>query len=174
MEAFDSIKEETRKKFGIGDKADSLVDIILAMIADEENGSFPGFLRTFESAGLGDLAMTWVNVGANMPISYEQTESVYGEVTLKEIARETGLDYKTATYATAFVTPTLVNELTPTAEIPTGAVLRERLQIPSDPVAITPESKPAGFQNTSDNIIKILIPLSILALLIAIGYSFCN
>ena len=113
MVLFDSIVREAEEKFDLGGKGKKLLSILLAMVSDKTNGGFSGFLEHFNKAGLGDTAASWITSGANMPISYEQTESAFGETTLKEISEQAGLDYKTTTSATAFMTPHIINELTP-------------------------------------------------------------
>ncbi len=118
MALFDSILNEVGKKFNLGDKAGGLLTILLTMIADQSNGGFSGFIDRFKEAGLGDLASSWVNSGANMPLSDEQTETVFGEGTLKDISDQSGIDYKTTTSATAFLTPHIVDNLTPNGEVP--------------------------------------------------------
>src|SRR5687768_1173132 len=118
MALFDSIAAEAREKFDLGDKANALLSILLAMISDKENGGFSGFMQSFREAGLGSLASSWINSSANMPISYEQTETVFSEQTLREMSEETGLDYQTTTSATAFMIPHIIDELTPNGEIP--------------------------------------------------------
>lgn len=115
---FDSIIDEAREKFNLGDKANSLLSILLALMTDKTDGGFSGFLERFNEAGLGEVASSWVSSGANTPISNEQTESVFGEETLKDIADEVGLDYNTTTSATAFMTPHIVDNLTPNGVVP--------------------------------------------------------
>ena len=120
MRSFDLITHETAEKFNLGDRAGGLLTVLVGMIADAEQGGFRGFLDRFDEAGLGNLAASWVNSGANMPLSYEQTESVFGEVTLEEVSTAPGIDYKTTTLATASMVPHLVDE----AERPERARIR--------------------------------------------------
>ncbi|MEZ5424650.1 MAG: OmpA family protein [Pyrinomonadaceae bacterium] len=209
MALFDSIIKEVREKFEIGDQADRLLGILLAMIADRGNGGFSGFLERFEDADLGDLAASWVNVGANMPISYEQTESVFGEGTLTEMANEVGLDYQTSTSATALITPHVVDELTPTGELPSepelnqiiGDYLKEIRGGGTPPPAVDtidrigtaavaePEAAAATLSGGADEIVevagralgadhnsllRIILPLIVVGLLVAVGYMFCT
>jgi uncharacterized protein YidB (DUF937 family) len=199
MALFDSVISETQEKFEIGDKADKLLSVLLAMIADEENGGFGGFLQTFKEAGLGDLASSWINTGANMPISYEQTESVFGEETLREMSDEVGLDYQTTTQATAFMTPHIIDELTPNGEIPNErgllTMIGENLRETGADVLPPPEtvdrvgtaaaadkiSSPAAQSvakdysgNEENSILRILLPLILVGILIAVGYTVCG
>lgn len=124
---FDSIIKEAQEKFNLGDKAGGLLSTLLALMTDKTNGGFSGFLERFREAGLGDVASSWVNSGANTPLSDEQTESVFGEETLEEIADEAELDYDTTTSATAFMTPHIVDTLTPDGVVPTESDLLSRI-----------------------------------------------
>ena len=118
MALFDAVVSEAEEKFDLSGKGKKLLAILLAMISDKTNGGFTGFLEHFNKAGLGDTAASWITSGANLPLSYEQTESAFGETTLKEISEQAGLDYKTTTSATAFITPHIINELTPEGVAP--------------------------------------------------------
>jgi len=124
---FDSLINDAREKFNLGDKADGLLSTLLALMTDETNGGFSGFLERFEEAGLGDVASSWVSSSANTPLSNEQVESVFGEGTLDDIADEVGLDYDTTTSATAFMTPHIVDNLTPDGVVPSEGDLLSRV-----------------------------------------------
>ena len=124
---FDSIINSAAEKFGLGEKAGALVSALLALMTDGDGGGFAGFLDHFRQAGLGDLADSWVASGANTPISYEQTESVFGNETLEEISKQVGVDYKTTTSATAYLVPHLVDDLTPNGEVPNESDLLSRI-----------------------------------------------
>jgi len=184
MALFDSIVTEAREKFDIGDKANALLSVLLAMISDKENGGFSGFLKSFSEADLGDLASSWVNSSANMPISYEQTESVFSEQTLKEMSEETGIDYQTTTFATAFMIPHIIDELTPNGEIPNERGLLTMLGGSLSEIGMSKTTKIApetvnqtGIAATADSsgndenaVLSILFPLILVGILIAVSY----
>lgn len=125
---FDSIIKEAQEKFNLGDKAGSLLASLLGLIANPENGGFGGFIERFKDAGLGDLAESWVTTGDNTPISNEQLESALGEDTINEVAEQTGVEKATATSALGFMTPHVVDALTPDGEIPDEAGLISRIK----------------------------------------------
>lgn len=118
MSLFDSVVNETRQKFNLGDKANVLLSVLLAKITDKSGGGFVGFLERFNAAGLSGVASSWVNSGANTSISGEQLESALGRETIQDVADKTGTDYKTATAATAFILPHIVDSLTPEGVLP--------------------------------------------------------
>ncbi len=124
---FDSIIKEAQEKFNLGDKAGGLLSTLVVLMTNKDDGGFSGFLERFKEAGLGDVASSWVNSGANTPISNEQVESVFGEETLKDISENAELDYATTTSATAFMTPHIVDNLTPDGVVPSESDLLTKI-----------------------------------------------
>lgn len=118
MSMFDSIISETGEKFNLGGKSGTLLAALLALMTDKNRGGLAGFLENFNRAGLGDTAASWVGSGSNTPVSNEQLKSAVGETTLADIAGQTGTDRETATSATAYLTPRVIDALTPNGVIP--------------------------------------------------------
>lgn len=118
MAMFDSIIAEADKKFNLGGKAATLMSALLALMTDRSGGGLAGFLERFDHAGLGETASSWINAGANTQISNEQLESVLGADTLNQIANQSGTNVETATSAAAFMTPRVIDALTPDGMIP--------------------------------------------------------
>lgn len=127
MSMFDSIINEAGEKFNLGGKTGTLLSALLALITSKSSGGFAGFLEKFNAAGLGDTALSWISSGSNMPISNEQLESALGRDEIQNIASQTGTDYDTAASATAFMTPRVVDALTPDGEIPQDGDLLTRI-----------------------------------------------
>lgn len=189
MSLFDSINSEAQEKFSVGgDKANSLLTTLLSAILDKENGGFTGFLKLFDDAGLGDTAASWITTGTNTTLSYEQTESVFGEQALKDISAETGIEYEKATEATAFMVPHIVDKLTPEGEIPDEASLlatvsgvsgftgigASELAEPDDKFMDAAEAVAEGDADDNTSLLKILIPLILLAILLFFLYLSCG
>lgn len=124
---FDSIINEADAKFNLGGKAGTLLSALLALMTDGNHGGFTGFLEKFNVAGLGNTVSSWVSSDANTTISNEQLESALGEATLNNIAAQTGTDYTTATSATAFMTPHVIDALTPNGVVPQDGDLLTRI-----------------------------------------------
>ena len=204
MSMFDSIINEAGEKFNLGGKAGTLLSALLALMTDKNRGGLAGFLERFNAAGLGDTVTWWVGAGSNTPISNEQTESALGEETLGNIAEQTGTDYDTATSATAFMTPRVVDALTPEGVIPQDGDLLTRIGgyltgIGGATLGGIGAAKAESFDRigtaVDDNVrsigdrggnalntvddgdgspLKWLIPLLLLGLLIVLGYMFCG
>lgn len=193
---FESITDEARTRFNLGDKADRLLSALLALITDENLGGFAGFLDRFNAAGFGDIASSWINSGANASISSGQTEAALGPVTLDEISNQSGLNYETTVSATAFMLPHIINELTPDGVVPNMSDLHSRVSAFSGGVKAsdtidrfgTAAAETVGTNRGAevfnqmeeaiegaedDSPLRWLIPLIVIVLLIAGGYFTC-
>lgn len=118
MALFDSVIGDAQAKFNLGGKAERLLSAILALMTNDTRGGLGRFLDKFAAAGLGDTAKSWVGSGANTEISGAQLESALGADMLKIISSQSGLDAQTATAATAFMIPRIVDKLTPNGVLP--------------------------------------------------------
>ena len=127
MSMFDSIIGEAGEKFNLGGKTGTLLSALLAMMTDKTGGGFAGFLEKFNQAGLGDTAASWIGSGSNTPVSNEQLESAIGADTIENIANQAGTDYDTAASATAYMTPRVVDALTPDGVVPQETDLLSRI-----------------------------------------------
>ena len=125
---FDSIINDAKEKLGLGDKAGSLVTSLLGLIINPANGGFGGFIDRFRNAGLGDVAESWIATGDNTPVSNEQIESALGADTIDSVAEQAGVDRDKAATALGYLTPRVVDTLTPDGEVPSEAGLLSRVQ----------------------------------------------
>lgn len=200
MSVFDSIINETESKFNLGGKAGTLLSALLALITDGNRGGFAGFLESFNRAGLGDTAASWVGARANTPISNEQLEAALGNETLENFASRTGTDYHTATSATAFMIPRVVDALTPEGVIPqqsdmlstagnylTGGAAGATVAESFDRIGTAATDTSAINNRVGSELTRVdekfedensplrwLLPLILLGLLLATGYWFCG
>lgn len=127
MSIFDSIISEAGEKFNLGGKTGTLLSALLAMMTNKSGGGFGGFLEKFNQAGLGDTVASWIGSGSNTPVSNEQLESAIGADTIENIATQAGTDYDTAASATAYMTPRVVDALTPDGVVPQETDLLSRI-----------------------------------------------
>lgn len=199
---FDSIINSAEEKFGLGDKAGSLLSSLLALIASSANGSFSGFIAKFRDAGLGDLVDSWITTGDNTPISNEQLKSALGEKTINSVAEQNGVEKETATSAMAYMMPQVIDVLTPDGEIPdhegllsktggflggiggaAGAMASGTVDRVDAAAAMVGERIGGGLNTVGDafeddgdddGILKWLIPLLLVGFLIVIGAWFCG
>lgn len=118
MALFDSIISGAAEKFGLGDKAGTLLSALLALMTNQKTGGFSGFLDLFKSNGLGDTATSWITGGDNADISGDQLQSALGAETISGIADQVGIPTEKANSALGFMIPQVVDKLTPDGEIP--------------------------------------------------------
>ena len=124
---FGSMIDDAAARFGLGDKAGTLLSALLSLITDGAQGGFAGFLNRFGDAGLGDTAQSWVNSGANTPLSYEQLESALGEERLKNISDRVGIEYEKTVSAAAYMIPHIIDQLSSEGVVPQDDDLLSRI-----------------------------------------------
>lgn len=125
MAMFDAIIAEVNERFNLDGKAGTLLSALLALMTDGDG--LTGFLEKFNQAGLSDAASSWVGAGANEEISNEQLESALGKNTIENFANQAGTDYEKAASAIAFMTPRVIDALTPDAVLPESGDLISRI-----------------------------------------------
>lgn len=120
---FDLIIREAASRFGLGDKAGPLVQMLLAYITNKDTGGIAGFMSKLSSGGLGDIAKSWLGGGAGaLPVSSSQIESLLGghDGLLGSITSKLGIGGSTASSALGFLLPMVIGKLTPGGSIPTS------------------------------------------------------
>ena len=127
MTMFDSIIAEANERFNLGSKAGTLLSALLALMTDGNRGGLAGFTDKFNQAGFSDVASSWIGSGMNAEVSNEQLESALGKDTFDGISNQIGTDYSTTVSAAAFMTPRVVNALTPDGVVPPDADLLTRV-----------------------------------------------
>jgi uncharacterized protein YidB (DUF937 family) len=90
-------------------------------------GGLGGLLQQLEQAGLGAHAQSWVGAGQNRPISPDAIGKVFGQDGIADIARRAGLSQEQASAGLAHLLPAVVDHVTPSGQLPTGAELDESL-----------------------------------------------
>lgn len=120
---FDLIIREAASRFGLGDKAGPLVQMLLAYITNKDTGGISGFMSKLSTGGLGDIAKSWLGGGAGaLPVSGSQIESLLGGQggLLSNITSKLGIGGSTASSALGFILPMVIGKLTPGGSIPTS------------------------------------------------------
>lgn len=120
---FDLIIHEAASRFGLGDKAGPLVQMLLAYITNKDTGGISGFMSKLATGGLGDIAKSWLGGGTGaFPISSSQIESLLdgqGDL-LSNITSKLGIGGATASSALSFLLPMVIGKLTPGGSVPTS------------------------------------------------------
>ena len=101
----------------------ALLETVMKMVSDPQNGGLQGLIQSFQQGGLGDIVNSWVSNGQNLPISAEQIQSVLGGSSLGNIASQLGMNSEEASGSLASMLPQLIDSLTPNGEVPQGGDL---------------------------------------------------
>ncbi|MBK7416786.1 MAG: DUF937 domain-containing protein [Dechloromonas sp.] len=101
----------------------ALLETVMKLVNDPQNGGLQGLIQSFEQGGLGDIVNSWVSNGQNLPISAEQIQSVLGGSSLGNIASQLGMNSEEASGSLASMLPQLIDSLTPNGEVPQGGDL---------------------------------------------------
>lgn len=120
---FDLIIKEVASRFGLGDKAGPLVQMLVAYMTNKDTGGLAGFINMFKNKGLGDIASSWLGGNASaQAISGTQIENVLGGKGgfLEAALSKTGLSSSVATSALGYLVPAVLGKLTPGGSIPTS------------------------------------------------------
>jgi outer membrane protein OmpA-like peptidoglycan-associated protein/uncharacterized protein YidB (DUF937 family) len=174
MAILDSLINESAERYGLGAKAPSVLSALLSLIDNDRTGGLHGFLDRFRQAGMGDQVSSWVNRGANTPITTDQLETALGPEMINRIASNLDVPRASASAALAYMTPRVVDLLTPDGVIPTrlpgwvSSYIGNGRRV--GPVGEVARAAPAH----RGSILRTLLPLLGLALLGFAGYRYCS
>ena len=101
----------------------ALLETVMKLVNDPQNGGLQGLIQSFEQGGLGEIVNSWVSKGENLLISAEQIQSVLGGSSLGNIASQLGMNSEEASGSLASMLPQLIDSLTPNGEVPQGGDL---------------------------------------------------
>jgi uncharacterized protein YidB (DUF937 family) len=86
-------------------------------------GGLGGLMSSFEQAGLGHIAQSWVGNGANQPVSPQQLQSVFGESRVQDMASQAGMQQGDFLSQLSQHLPNAVNGETPNGRLPDEGTL---------------------------------------------------
>jgi len=81
-------------------------------------GGLGGLVSSFEQAGLGHIAQSWVGNGQNQPVSPQQLQSVFGENQVQNMASQSGMAPQDFLSQLSQHLPAAVNGMTPNGRLP--------------------------------------------------------
>ena len=111
-----SVMSEVQKQGG-------LATALGPLLADDgAHGGLAGLIQKFNQAGLGELIMSWIGKGENLPISADQLKQVLGEGTIADIASKFGMTPSQAGGHMADMLPNIIDQLTPHGNAPEGGL----------------------------------------------------
>ena len=118
---YEVLIREAAVRFGLGDKALPVLQMLLAYMTAKDSGGLVGFLEKFKAAGLGPLIQSWLGGGPSaQPIANSQLETVLGSSggLLSLISGKLELGRDNVTSALGYLLPALVGKLTPGGSMP--------------------------------------------------------
>lgn len=176
---FDVLIREAAARFGLGDKALPLVQMLLGYMSNKDTGGLAGFLEKFKAAGLGPIVQSWLGGGPSaQPVSNSQLEAVLGSSggLLSLLTARLGAGRDNITSALGYLIPAIVGKLTPGGSIPAALPPEvESLaaagvsQLNAAPVGAMAPAAAAG----GSGVMKWL-PWVIVALAALFGLSYCG
>ena len=120
---FDVLIREVAARFGLGDKARELVQMLLASMFNTDTGGLGGFLEKFKAAGLGSVVQSWLGDATDpQPVTNDQVEQVLGGTggLLSQLTSRLNAPRDGITGAVGFLLPVLISKLTPGGNVPSG------------------------------------------------------
>lgn len=175
---FEVLIREAAARFGLGDKALPLVQMLLAYMTNRDTGGLMGFLEKFKAAGLGPIIQSWLGGGpAAQPISNAQLETVLGASggLLSQLTSRLGAPRDNIASALGYLLPPIVGKLTPGGSMPSGlppevaSLSGAGQSLLTAPIVDTTVSTSSG----SGGVMKWL-PWIIVAAAAVLGFSYWN
>jgi len=115
MSLFDDLAGKLTGTGEGGGLAASVLDLL-----NNQQGGISGLLEGFQKQGLGHIVSSWIGTGANLPVSAEQLQQVFGSGQIQAFAQKAGIDPQTAGSQLSGMLPEIVDKLTPDGQIPKG------------------------------------------------------
>lgn len=81
-------------------------------------GGLGGLLSSFQQAGLGHIAQSWVRNGPNQPVSPQQLQSVLGDDQVQGMAGQAGMGSQDFLSQLSQHLPNVVSGMTPNGRLP--------------------------------------------------------
>ena len=86
------------------------------------SGGLGGIVSSFEQAGLGHIAQSWVGNGPNQPVSPQQLQSVMGDGQVQSMASQAGMQPDDFLSQLSQHLPNAVHAMTPNGQLPEGTI----------------------------------------------------
>jgi uncharacterized protein YidB (DUF937 family) len=81
-------------------------------------GGLSGLIASFEQAGLGHIAQSWIGNGPNQPVSPQQLHSVLGDDRVQDMAGRSGMEPHDFLAQLSQHLPGAVDRMTPNGQLP--------------------------------------------------------
>jgi uncharacterized protein YidB (DUF937 family) len=98
--------------------ASPIQSVLMSALGGGQQGGLGGLVSSFEQAGLGHIAQSWIGNGANQPVSPQQLQSVFGENQVNSMASQSGMAPQDFLSQLSQHLPNAVNAMTPNGQMP--------------------------------------------------------
>lgn len=118
---FEVLVREAAARYGLGDKALPMLQLVLHHMVGDGARGLATFLEKFKTAGLGPIVQSWLGGGpVAKPISNAELEQAVGgpDELIDTLSRTLGADRENITSALGYMLPALVGKLTPGGSLP--------------------------------------------------------
>ena len=176
---FDVLIREAAARFGLGDKALPLVQMLLAYMTAKETGGLAGFLEKFKAANLGPIVQSWLGGGPSaQPVTNTQLETVLGASggLLSQLTSRLDVGRDNVTSALGYLLPAVVGRLTPGGSIP-ATLPPEVVSLAAAGqglLSVAPAGATASTAAASSGGAMKWLPWVIVALAAVFGLSYCG
>jgi len=175
---FDVLIREVGARFGVGDKALPLLQMLLAYMTAKETGGLMGFLDKFKAAGLGPIIQSWLGGGpAAQSISNSQIETVLGSSggLLSQLTAKLGIDRENASSSLGYLLPAVVGKLTPGGSIPSSLPPEvTSLAAAGQALLATPAAASVAAAQPSGGGMMKWLPWIIVVIAALLGLNYCS
>jgi len=117
-----SVLDQLSKRVAGDGNAEKVVQKVGPLL--EQVGGIDGLVKKFESAGLGNVAKSWVSTGSNQSVSPEQVKAALGPQQVEQVANEAGVSTDEAAAGLSKVLPDAVDNVTPSGQVPSTGDIR--------------------------------------------------
>jgi uncharacterized protein YidB (DUF937 family) len=117
-----SVLDQLSKRVAGDGNAEKVVQKVGPLL--EQVGGIDGLVKKFESAGLGNVAKSWVSTGSNQSVSPEQVKEALGPQQVEQVANEAGVSTDEAAAGLSKVLPDAVDNVTPSGQVPSTGDIR--------------------------------------------------
>jgi uncharacterized protein YidB (DUF937 family) len=114
---------------GTGSSSSGIGGVLMNMLggggdrAAGARGGLGGLLSSFEQAGLGHIAQSWVGNGPNQPVSPQQLQTVFGDDQVQTMAGHAGMAPHDFLSQLSQHLPRVVDGVTPNGQLPDEGTL---------------------------------------------------
>lgn len=171
---FDVFIREAGARFGLGDKALAVTQMLLADMTGKDAGGLAGFLDRFKTAGCGPIIQSWLGGGPSaQPIGNSQIEAVLGasDGLLSKITSLLDVNRDHVTTAIAYLLPAIVGRLTPGGSLPSSLPAEVLGLASAGQELLASAATPAVSATTGGGLLKWL-PWAIVAAAALIGVTY--